>query len=414
MSTHLYQYKPYHYSYEYDYVFAGAGAATMSLLIRMILSGRFKDSTFLVVDKDRKEKNDRTWCFWENEDGLFEKLVHKSWNQLWFHGPGFSKKYRIKPYRYKMIRGIDFYTFCLDFLKKQPNVQLLFEPVEKIESLKNGARLVIENQETYYAKKYLFNSIPFDKPAPAPGKHMLLQHFKGWLIETEQDFFDPAACTLMDFRISQQHGASFVYTMPLTNRTALVEYTLFNESLLKEEEYEEGLKAYIRDYLKLEQYSIKEQEYGVIPMTNQVFSRGDGAIVNIGTTGGQTKPSSGYTFQFIQKNSDAILYSMLNHGHPRPIDLSHEGRFMFYDSVLLDVLVHKELGGAEIFTKLFKRNSAKRIFRFLDNNSFLLEELLLISSLPVGPFWRAARRQLFPSPAGSHRSGATRPVRPGG
>ncbi len=396
MSTHLFQYKPYDYKYEYDYVFAGAGAATMSLLLRMLVSDRFKDASFLVVDKDRKEGNDRTWCFWEKENGFFEKLVHKSWDQLWFHGPGFSKKYRIKPYRYKMIRGIDFYSFCIDYLKKQSNVQLLFEPVQRIESLKEGARLVIENNETYYAKKYLFNSIPFEQPATAPGKHELLQHFKGWVIETDSDFFDPSACTLMDFRINQEHGASFVYTMPLDKRSALVEYTLFNEGLLNEEQYEEGLKTYVRDFLKLDKYAIREKEFGIIPMTNRKFNPGKGNIVNIGTTGGQTKPSSGYTFQFIQQNSDAIIYTMLNQGHPRPVQETHEGRFLFYDSVLLDVLVHKELGGAEIFTKLFKRNSAKRIFRFLDNQSWIPEELLLISSLPVGPFLRAAKRQLFP------------------
>jgi lycopene beta-cyclase len=184
--------------------------------------------------------------------------------------------------------------------------------------------------------------------------------------------------------------------MPLDKRSALVEYTLFNEGLLNEEQYEEGLKTYVRDFLKLDQYTIKEKEFGIIPMTNRKFNPGKGNIVNIGTTGGQTKPSSGYTFQFIQHNSDSIIYSMLNHGHPRPIQETHEGRFLFYDSVLLDVLVHKELGGAEIFTKLFKRNSAKRIFRFLDNQSWIPEELLLISSLPVGPFLRAAKRQLFP------------------
>jgi lycopene beta-cyclase len=130
-------------------------------------------------------------------------------------------------------------------------------------------------------------------------------------------------------------------------------------------------------------------------MTNRAFNPGKGNSVNIGTAGGQTKPSSGYTFQFIQRHSDDIIYSMLNHARPRPVHDSHEGRFLFYDSVLLDVLVHKELGGAEIFTKLFRRNSAQRIFRFLDNQSWIPEELLLISSLPVGPFWRAAKRQLF-------------------
>lgn len=394
MSTHLYQYQPYHYSYEYDYVFAGAGAASLSLVVRMILSGRFNNSSFLVVDRDRKDTNDRTWCFWESGRGLFEELVYKSWDQIWFHGKGFSRKYAIRPYKYKMIRAIDFYNYCLDLLKRQSNVQLLFEPVKSIQSLDEGAKLVLENNETYFAKKFLFNSIPFEGPRKEPGKHDFLQQFKGWFVETEQPFFDASACTLMDFRIDQERGASFVYTMPIDEHKALVEYTVFNKELLTDEEYEGGLEGYLRDQLQLKHYSVTQKEKGVIPMSSNPFPAGDGNIINIGTAGGQTKPSSGYTFQFIQRNSAAILYSMLNYGHPRPVDRTHEGRFLFYDSVLLDVLAHKEISGADIFTRLFKRNSARRIFRFLDNNTWLAEELLLISSLPVGPFWRAAMRQL--------------------
>lgn len=394
MSTHLYQYKPYEYSYEYDYVFAGAGAASLSLVMRMISSGQFNNARFLVVDKDRKEKNDRTWCFWEAGEGFFEPLVYRRWNNMWFHGPGFSKRYALGRYQYKMIRGGDFYQFCLDFLKKQSNVQLLFEPVVKIESLKAGARVVLDNGEMYFAKKYVFNSIPAPLPALARGEHRLLQHFKGWIIETADKSFDTSVCTLMDFRINQEHGASFVYTMPLDDNRALVEYTLFNQNLLTDVQYETALEDYISRYLKLSNYRIAEKEYGIIPMTNQRFSEGEGQVVNIGTLGGQTKPSSGYTFQFIQQHSEDILQSMLSYGRPRLIQPTHSGRFFFYDAVLLDVLAKGELKGADVFTRMFRYNSAARIFRFLDNKSWFPEELLIMSSLPKGPFLRAAIRQL--------------------
>ena len=56
------------------------------------------------------------------------------------------------------------------------------------------------------------------------------------------DYFNPAEAILMDFRVSQQHGATFVYTMPFSKKSALVEYTLFNEKLLQPAEYDEGLK----------------------------------------------------------------------------------------------------------------------------------------------------------------------------
>lgn len=391
MSTSLYQYKYYDYRYEYDYVFTGAGAAGLSLIMRMLRSGRYKDKTFLLVDKERKEANDRTWCFWESGKGFFDPVVYKSWDQMWFHGEGFSKKYKIKPYRYKMIRGKDFYTYCLDYIKQQENVRILFEPISRIVNLEKTAMLELHNGEKYFAREWLFNSIPFEQIPTNEQTQTLLQHFKGWFVETAAPCFDPNACTLMDFRVGQEHGATFVYTMPLDERHALVEYTLFSASLLSDAEYEQGLETYLRDFLQLSQYTVTEKEFGIIPMTSHRFDQGEGRIVNIGTAGGQTKASSGYTFQFIQQHSEDILYSMYMHGHPRPESV-HNGRFGFYDRVLLDVLVHGELSGAKIFTRLFRRNSPHRIFRFLDNTTYLAEDLLLISSLPTMPFLRAARR----------------------
>ena len=116
-SSSLYQYKYYDYRYEYDYVFTGAGAAGLSLLVRMLKSGKFSDKTFLLVDKDRKDQNDRTWCFWEKGPGLFDEIVYQHWDKVWFHGPGFSKQFKIKLYRYKMVRGIDFYNQCINYIK---------------------------------------------------------------------------------------------------------------------------------------------------------------------------------------------------------------------------------------------------------------------------------------------------------
>jgi lycopene beta-cyclase len=391
MSTSLYQYQYYDYRYDYDYVFTGAGAAGLSLIMRMLKSGRFKDKTFLLVDRDRKEDNDRTWCFWEAGKGFFEPVVHKRWDYMWFHGDGFSKKYKIRPYQYKMIRGKDFYSYCLDYIKQQENVRLLFEPIKQITNLERTAMLEIENGERYYAREWLFNSIPFEKIPKNEQTQTLLQHFKGWFVETDAPAFDPAACTLMDFRVGQEHGTTFVYTMPLDERHALVEYTLFSESLLQDEQYEQGLEAYLRDYLKLENYTVTEKEFGVIPMTSHQFDPGENRIVNIGTTGGQTKASSGYTFQFIQQHSADILYSLDMYRHPRPESM-HSGRFGFYDRVLLDVLVHGELTGKQIFTRMFRRNSPQRIFRFLDNITYLVEDLMVIGSLPTMPFFRAARR----------------------
>ncbi len=387
----LYQYKEYDYSYEYDYVFCGGGLAGLSLLMRMVRHEHFRDKTFCLLDRDPKQVNDRTWCYWEQGEGFFEPIVYRRWDKTWFHGQGYSKQYDLAPYQYKMIRGIDLYTYCYDYLKSCSNVRLVFEPVERVGNWIGRAMVELHNLEVYHANEWVFNSVLFEPPGKQPGEQYLLQHFKGWVIETQEPFFESGTNTLMDFRVDQRHGTTFVYVMPLDERRALVEYTLFTEELLQEEEYDAGLRQYIGEWLGLEHYTVREEEKGVIPMTGHRFPDRDGRIINIGTAGGQTKPSSGFTFQFVQQHSQDIVDSLVKQGHPFPPS-RQGGRYRFYDRVLLDVLASGALQGDAVFTQLFRGNPVTRIFRFLDNRTNLLEDLLLVGSLPSMPFLRAALR----------------------
>jgi hypothetical protein len=34
----------------------------------MLLSGKFKNKSILLIDENTKKVNDRTWCFWDEED----------------------------------------------------------------------------------------------------------------------------------------------------------------------------------------------------------------------------------------------------------------------------------------------------------------------------------------------------------
>lgn len=376
---------------KYDYIITGAGAAGLSLLVRMINSGKFFDKKILLVDKEPKTRNDRTWCFWDTGKSLFDEVICKSWQHLWFHGKDFSKLFDISPYRYNMIRGIDFYNYCFDIIRLQPNIDIRFGNVSEMQTDGRSTWLVFNNQKIVCS--YIFNSIIFSEPLPGKGEFHLHQHFKGWVIETGEAVFNESQATLMDFRIGQQHGASFVYVMPFSPTTALVEYTLFSKELLSSIDYENGLKDYICNFLKCPQYNITHEEYGIIPMTNHKFSRREGNIINIGTAGGQTKASSGYTFQFIQKDTAAIVKQLAG-GDALQLPSSPK-KYNFYDSVLLNVLATGKLSGKEIFTQLFEKNPPRRIFNFLDNQSSLSEDVKLISSLPTFPFFKAGVQQLL-------------------
>jgi lycopene beta-cyclase len=380
-------------STKYDYIISGMGCAGLSLAVHMIRSGKFSDKKVLLIDREKKVKNDRTWCFWETGKGNFEEVVYRKWNNAWFHADGFSELLELSPYQYKMIRGIDYYTFCLDLIHSESAFEIVYAPVEEFIHQQDGAS--VRAGGILYTADFIFNSIMLDPPQVQHGKYYLLQHFKGWIIETEKDSFKPDEPTLMDFRPSQEHGTTFVYVMPLSARSALVEYTLFSTSLLSEEKYTAGLKDYIDIHLKIPEYKVVEEEFGIIPMTNHQFKTSEGRIVNLGTAGGQTKASSGYTFRFIQKNSVNIVDSLINHNDPFHVKVIGKKRFEWYDSVLLNILNYKKLEGSYIFRELFKKNRPEVILRFLDNETSLSEEFRLLNTLPQWPFMKAGVAEFF-------------------
>lgn len=375
----------------YDYVFTGAGCAGLSLLVQMQEAGLLENKSVLVIDRDAKATNDRTWCFWEKEPGPFEDVVYRRWQQLDFYAADHSAPLAIAPYNYKLIRGIDFYQYCFRKLEASPHIQWLHAGVNEVRPQGNGAEVHAGGQ--VFQSRYVFNSIVPPRQPMAGHHYWLLQHFKGWFIETPDDRFDPSKATLMDFRVGQEHGCTFVYVMPFSKRRALVEYTLFSPAVLKPEAYDQALGAYLRQYLHIDDYTVTDTEYGVIPMTNVTFPVRNGAICNIGTAGGYTKGSSGYTFRFIQKRAARIAASLRAHGHPFA-NVADPARFSFYDSVLLHALHYQQMPGDRIFSRLFRKNRADAVLKFLDNETGLAEELQIMSSMPTFTFSKAAMEHL--------------------
>ena len=347
----------------------------------------------LLIEQHLKNTNDRTWCFWEKGEGLFEEIVYRNWGKAWFHSIDYSSLKQLSPYRYKMIRGVDFYTHCLDRIASSGHVDIVYDKVIDIQNRENRVDVIAEQGS--YQGEYVFNSIEFQKPVLRSNQFYMLQHFKGWVIETSSPAFNQQEATLMDFRVGQEEGTTFVYVMPFSSTQALVEYTLFTPSLLADEVYESALKEYVEKQLSITNYEVLEREFGIIPMTDYSYPKQDGRIIYLGTAGGKTKPSSGYTFNFIQKHVEAIVNQLANTGNPFITTSLLGKRFNWYDRVLLHVLFYKKVKGSHIFYLLFKRNKISRLFAFLDNKSTLFQEFYLLNTLPQWPFMKAGWKELF-------------------
>jgi lycopene beta-cyclase len=376
----------------YDYIIAGSGCAGLSLLFKILKEPGLREKKILVVDKESKNTNDRTWCYWEKGEGTFEEIVLHAWSNLEFKTETFVNAFELKDYKYKMIRGIDFYKYVLNYVSNFANVDFVTESIKRFEVSENQA--ILETDKAQYRANYLFNSTSLLNPNFSK-ENTLLQHFTGWVIETNEPHFNPKIGTLMDFSLSQKHGTTFMYVLPVSSKKALVEYTLFTGELLDKEEYRSELKAYIQKKLSLSSYQILEEEYGVIPMSVQNFSTHyKNRVINIGTAGGYTKASSGYTFRFIQNHTDKIINRLKQNGNPLIRPSFRDKMFQWYDRTLVEVILSERMTGKEIFGRMFKKVPPELILKFLANESDLSDDLKVMWSLPISKFLPAGVTQL--------------------
>ena len=394
----------------YDYIIAGAGCAGLSLLYQLLQSPSLKDKRILVIDRSFQKSNDRTWCFWEADAGVFEHLVCKQWETISIHSGHMHKPLSTRPFTYKMIQGIDYYQYIIGLAKQNANVHWREANITQITTDEDNGIVHFESGKQSSAPFVFSSIVPKHFQASitdtAEQKNSTLvknempflwQHFKGILVEFDTPFFDAFVARLMDFNVPQKGATAFMYILPLSDTKALVEYTLFSEHLLPTAQYDEVLQRYLSDMIHANAptatYKILHEELGAIPMTQQSFSNQTAPIHTIGTLSGAVKASTGYAFHFIQEQTKQVVYQ-LEQGLAIETNM-HDTRHYFYDAVLLDILKHHKMEGKEIFSRIFSKNKAATIFKFLSNTSNIFEDIQIMRSLPTRIFLPAAIRVLF-------------------
>ncbi len=372
---------------KYDFIIAGAGCAGYSLLYHLLQDPKLSKKKILVLDANFNKGNDRTWCFWEDQAGPFESIVCKKWSNIEVLKGEMHRSLPTAPFEYKMIQGIDFYQYVSDFAKGFDNVEWVASKILSIDSI-NASSARVNWEGSSANAGYVFSSINGERI-----QSKLWQHFKGIVVEFDNPVFDDTVARLMDFNVPQMDATAFMYLLPLTDKKALVEYTLFSPSILEESKYDTVLNAYMEEHYKGQAYQIQHSEMGAIPMTSQKLTSNDGAVVSIGTIGDAVKASTGYAFQFIQKQTQQIV-SQLKLNQALNPDV-HNTRHQFYDAVLLNILEHQKMAGDEIFARIFKKNRAATVFKFLSNTSSLLDDIKIMTSLPTQIFLPAAIKVIF-------------------
>ena len=375
-----------------SYIILGAGASGLMLAYRMSQDRNFDDKSILIIDQVKDKGNDRTWCYWEEGEGEWDDLLSKKWSKVFFGSEDFTNTLDISPYTYKMIRSQKFYHKLWRSIEQKSNFIFVEDSVKKYSEVNNGVK-VVTNKSTYFGLK-LLNSILDKTVYERQQKYPVLkQHFVGWFIKTKTDCFDDSMATFMDFNIPQNGNTRFMYVLPIDKKTALFEYTLFSKDLLENSEYEDAIKDYLKEK-KVTDFEILEKENGAIPMTSFKFQElNSKSILNIGTAGGWTKASTGYTFYNTSKKTKDLVAFLKNED-----DLSlfaKRTKFWFYDLLLLDVLANNNDKGSALFASIFKKVNVKTILKFLGEDSNIREDLKIITSVSPKPFVMAIVKRFF-------------------
>lgn len=350
------------------------GCANSLILMELQRNGLLEQKRIVVYEPDHKKSNDRTFCFWLTPEQLLEagleQLVSHSWSAVSVNDLAAQS---LEGKRYYYLRADALYAHASQILSQY---QVTFHAELLKDYPSELANIVFDSRPPHFE---LNTSLDVQ----------ISQSFYGWLVKTEAPIFDPEVFTMMDFSIAQHGQTQFLYVLPFDSRQALIEPTRFGRAQISEQD----AAAVITNFLKEKHtaFEILEKEQGCIPMCSAPL-KNEKLPVNwfrTGAGGGQLKPSTGYSFVRSLTDAQHLVASIrlrVSNFKRRKSPV----RFAYYDRLLLKILAQKPHKGKEIFTKLFRHNEASKVLNFLDEQSTPLQEIRLMSTLPILLFVKAA------------------------
>ena len=377
---------------DYNYTFSGLGLSTILVLNEMFENNLIEGKCILIIEPNEIGHHEKTWCYWEEEIGKWDIYTNTKWSIALFKNEKTSIDCLNGQLVYKQISSKLFIESLFKKLKLKADITLVKEKFISFES--KNSKVEVLTDKGLYKSEYFFSSVLKDNDYQSSLKYPLLnQHFIGWFIETENPFFDSEKATFMDFSVEQNKNTRFMYVLPFSKNKALVEYTLFSKDLLSEQEYEQEIELYLKK-MGLNEYSISKKEKGNIPMTVFPFwNNNEKRVLFIGTAGGWTKASTGYTFKnSVRKATEVVLF--LKKGNVDFRKFHKWNKYNFYDTLFVDVLYSSNHLGKEIFSNMFTKVKPHLILKFLDEETSLFEDLQIILACPKLPFLKALFKKI--------------------
>ncbi|MFD2744466.1 MULTISPECIES: lycopene cyclase family protein [Sphingobacterium] len=367
----------------YNIAILGAGIAGVSLVLQGLKQNLWQDQSILLLGDSLDTGPNKRISFWAQNKDFVPEFPYLQWDKLAvISHEGNKIPLELDDYVYYSFDASAYRQHALTEIRKYKNVEVVEGTVQRIEQ--HDTYCDISSTQGNYQADYIFQTI-YQKPILAPHSQYFLQHFTGWKIRTDQKFWNNDEAVIMDYRTSQEHGTSFIYGLPASDDEIFIEYTIFSKNLISKEEYAQKLSTYLAEVCMVSEYEVIETEYGVIPMTDHHFSRRDRRIYFLGSAGGDTRGSTGYTFTNTKRTIAHILQAFKQKTWPK-MQQPKQWKGRFYDAILLHVLAQGKYPGHALFRDLFKNTRASDVFRFLDSQSDFKNDLRVMWSLQKWPF----------------------------
>ena len=385
---------------KYDYIFAGKGASAALVLIELDGRNLLNSKNILIVDPNQDSTNNKNFCFWTEDNGQLKKklepFIEHSWSKIQLNN---GKEELLNPTSYNHIPNSIVIEKAKEILEKQ-SAHFLIETVTETGTDNLGNFATIGGERIY--GEYIFDSRTPVLQKTEWNQTTLFQSFIGWVVEFPNEKIDIESFRMMDFNIEQNNFTQFVYVLPFSQNTALVEVTRFGKEIITTAEAESILEDYIAKHFGSHKKTGTEQ--GCIPMSNASLGNLEiGNTINLGARNYCLKPSTGYAFKNMYSQSVEIAEQIQAGQKTISTNRTHQkattGRFAFYDALLLIILNLWPSFGKKIFSQLFSNIETKLILKFLDEKTTILEDAKIFSRLPIGIFLRALALHFIKSKA---------------
>lgn len=310
----------------------------------------------------------RTFCFFKSPQTSLPCCSFASWQNVMFRGASFERRIDVSSSPYTMIRGHDFFDHTLNELESSG---VSFHWGCKEVSL--AGKSITANGEVYS-----FDTV-IDAAFEASESHSIMwQSFAGVWVTSETPLFDPSIATLMDLQHSSPEApVSFLYVLPTSEHTALLEHTTFSPTPLSQEYHLQKCSLWLKQHAR-GTVSLGETEHGVIPMGLHLPREHRGTLV--GSAAGMVRPATGYAFLATQEHARHVAQDLVHNTSkaPRP----HPWWLTMADSVFLRALNATPEQGQLLMERLLSRSRADALISFLAGSATFTDALTVWLSVP--------------------------------